>query len=346
MVVEQARERVARLIGAGAGEVVLTGGGTEANNLALYGAAHAAPAGARRVVASAFEHPSILAGLDDLAGRGYEVIRVRPGRAGVVEPREVLAAAGAGRTALVTLMLANNEVGTVQPVSEIGAALRGRGVLLHCDAAQAAGKMPIDVGGLGVDLMTLAGHKFGAPQGVGALYVRRGVRLVPHLRGGGQELNRRPGTENVAAIAGFGAAAESAAAGLEVEAARMAALRDRLESEALRRALASAVNGAGAERLPNTTSLAFDGPTGEALVMALDLEGIAVSAGSACSAGTLRRSPSLDAMGLSREAAASIRVSLGPGTEASEIDRLLAVLEAILPRFRTPALAGRAERRA
>ncbi len=342
MVVESAREEVARLIGARPEEVVLTGGGTEANNLAIFGAVPGDPSQGRRVVTSAFEHPSVLEVVGELEERGTEVVRVSPGRTGVVPAAAILKEAVPG-TFLVSLMLANNELGTLQPVAAVGRELRRRGVLLHCDAAHAVGKVAVDVGDLSVDLLSIAGHKFGAPQGAGALFVRRGLTLHPHLRGGGQELNRRPGTENVPAIAGLGAAAAAARRDLEVEARRMAALRDRLEAALIGRRLGARVNGVEAPRVPGTSSLAFEGVTGESLVIALDLEGIAVSAGSACSAGTIRRSPSLLAMGLVEESRSSIRVSLGPGTSEEEIELVVARLEQVLTRMRrsAPAAAGR-----
>jgi len=342
MVVESAREEVARLIGARPEEVVLTGGGTEANNLAIFGAVPGDPSQGRRVVTSAFEHPSVLEVVGELEERGTEVVRVSPGRTGVVPAAAILKEAVPG-TFLVSLMLANNELGTLQPVAAVGRELRRRGVLLHCDAAHAVGKVAVDVGDLSVDLLSIAGHKFGAPQGAGALFVRRDLTLHPHLRGGGQELHRRPGTENVPAIAGLGAAAAAARRDLEVEARRMAALRDRLEAALIGRRLGARVNGVEAPRVPGTSSLAFEGVTGESLVIALDLEGIAVSAGSACSAGTIRRSPSLLAMGLVEESRSSIRVSLGPGTSEEEIELVVARLEQVLTRMRrsAPAAAGR-----
>jgi cysteine desulfurase len=346
MAVETARAEVARLLGAQPEEIVLTAGGTESNNLALYGVALQAPAGARRIVTSAIEHPSVLAACDDLAERGFEVIRVPPGRSGVVPAEAVVEAAGPG-TALVSLMLANNEVGSLQPVAEVGAELRRRGVPFHCDAAQGPGKVPLDVAALRVDLLSIAGHKFGGPQGAGALFVRRGLVLAPHLRGGGQELNRRPGTENAAAIAGLGAAAAAVRRFLEPESARIGALRRRLESAIAERLRGVRVNGAGAPRVPNTVSLACEGASGEALVIGLDLEGFAVSAGSACSAGTLRASSVLAAMGLAEESTSSIRISLGPETAAEELDGFVEALARVLERVRAGAAAapdGRARR--
>jgi cysteine desulfurase len=333
IVLESARQEVARLIGAGPNDVVFTGGGSEANNLALYGAARAAAPGARRVVTSAFEHPSVTSVMDDLRDGGFEIIRIPPERDGVIDAVRFLEATTAGTTAFASLMLANNEIGTLQPVAVVGPELRRRGIPFHCDAAQGIGKIPVDVGLLHVDLLTLAAHKFGGPQGTGALYVRQGMKLLPHLRGGGQEMHRRPGTENIAAIAGLGAVARVVRTADE-ESFRMASLQRRLEAEIGRRGLGATINGRDAPRVPNTSSLAFSGTTGEALVVALDLEGIAVSAGSACSAGTLRSSPSLQAMGLPAEATCSIRISLGHTTTRAEIDRLIDTLERILPELR------------
>jgi len=274
---------------------------------------------------------------EDLGERGFEIVRVAPGRDGRVDPGAVLEAAVEG-TALVSVMLANNEVGTVQPVAEIAAELRRRCTPVHSDAAQAAGKLPIRVEELGVDLLSLAAHKFGGPQGVGALYVRRGFELRPYLRGGGQELNRRPGTENVAAVVGMGAAAAAAFDTLASESVRLAALRARLEAALVDPPFEACINGAGAPRIPNTTSAAFEGVTGEALVIALDLEGVCVSAGAACSAGTIRSSPSLAAMGLGARSERSIRISTGSCTTDRDVELFLDRLRAVLPRIRSAQL--------
>ena len=332
-IVESAREDVARLIGALPEEIVLTSGGTESNNLAIYGAAGTWTDGRAQIVTSEIEHLSVLGPVQDLGRQGVGVTVVRPDARGVVNAEDILGAVGES-TSLVSLMLANNEVGTLQPVSEIGPGLSERGVLTHSDASQAVGKVPVDVRRLQVDLLSLAGHKFGAPQGAGALYVRRGLILRPHLRGGRQELNRRPGTENVPAIAGLGAAATAAAARLPEVSARLADLRDHLEREVLDRVKGSKVNGGAAARVPNTSSLSFDGVPSETLVFALDLEGFAVSAGAACSAGTIRRSHVLLAMGLGREAETSIRVSLGPTNTREEIGKFIEALERIVDRAR------------
>jgi cysteine desulfurase len=341
-IVESAREDVARLIGALPEEIVLTSGGTESNNLAIYGAAGSRAAGRGHIVTSAIEHPSVLGPVQDLGRQGLGVTVVRPDREGVVNAEDVLLAADDG-TSLVSLMLANNEVGTIQPVCDIGPRLSKRGIPTHSDASQAVGKVPVDVGRLHLDMLSLAGHKFGAPQGAGALYVRRGLVLHPHFLGGRQELSRRPGTENVPAIAGLGAAAATAATRLREVSARVADLRDHLEREVLSRVKGSKVNGGAAARVPNTSSLSFGGIPAETLVFALDLEGFAVSAGAACSAGTIRRSHVLLAMGLGNEADTSIRVSLGPSNTREEIGRFVEALERIVERAR-PAAAGAAAR--
>ncbi len=334
MTIEKARAAVADFIASPPRDIVFTAGGTEANNLAIYGAAAAAPDKARRIVTSAFEHPSVLRVAEDLERRGFQVVRIAPDAEGRVDEEAVLDAAVPGRTALVSLMLANNEIGTIQPVAAVARELRARGVPCHTDAVQAAGRLPIDVAALGVDLLSIAAHKIGGFPGAGALFVREGLPWMPLLQGGGQESNRRPGTENVPAIAAFGAAASDARAALPEEIARMRARREQLEAGIADRDLEAQVNGAKAPRLPNTSSLFFPGLSAEALVIALDLDGIAVSAGSACSAGTLRHSPSLLAMGRSAAAAASVRVSLGPATSEGEVDEFLDRLEPIVRRMR------------
>jgi cysteine desulfurase len=337
--IERAREAVAALVGARPGDVVFTASGTEANNLALHGMAMAAPTRARRIVASAFEHPSVDAVLAHLETRGFEIVRVRPDRNGLVPVAPILDAAQEGSTACVALMLANHELGTLQPVAEVGAALRARGIPLHTDAVQAAGKMALWMNDLGAATLSLAAHKIGGGQGAGALVVREGVKLAPLLQGGAQEAGRRPGTENVAAIAAFGAAAAAVRRDLAAEGRRMADLRDRLEADIPGLLPGACVNGHRAPRVPNTSSLYLPGFTAESLVIALDLEGIAVSAGAACSSGTQRRSPALLSMGLPEEAAGSIRVSLSPVTTVEEIDSLLAALGTIIDRAREPMAA-------
>ncbi|MGD9882930.1 MAG: cysteine desulfurase family protein [Reyranella sp.] len=305
--VEASRRRVAALAGCLPGEVVFTSGGTEANNLTLSGS------GRRRVLISAVEHDSVLK-----ASADAEIIRVD--RDGVVDLGALeRMLSQAAEPALVSVMLANNETGVIQPVGEVVRLARRAGALVHCDAVQAAGKLEFDIHGLGVDYLSLSAHKLGGPTGIGALVVRSGAPLTPDRRGGGQEANRRAGTENLAGIAGFGAAAEAAQPGLS-----MAPLRDRLEAALLQLAPGARVFGAGAPRLGNTSCISMPGVKAETQVMALDLAGVCVSAGAACSSGKVQRSAVLDAMGVEpAEAATAIRVSLGWNSESGDIDRLI-----------------------
>jgi cysteine desulfurase len=307
---EDAREEIAAAIGAAPSEIVFTSGATEANNLALAGTRPG-----QRLI-SAIEHDSLLGAAD-------EAIPVSA--AGVVDlgALEVLLAANA-RPALVCLMLANNETGVLQPVAEAAEIAHRHGALIHCDAVQALGRLPVDVTALGVDLLSLSGHKLGGPAGVGALFIRRGLDLAPVLTGGGQERGRRAGTENLSGIAGFGAAAGIAVRELS-DGARVAGLRDALEARIRAARPEALIFGAQAPRLPNTTCVALAGVPAETQVMVLDLAGVAVSAGSACSSGKLRPSKVLGAMGVAPEIAASaIRVSLGWKSEAADIDRFIA----------------------
>jgi len=307
--VEEARAHVAALVGAKPAEVVFTSGGSEANALALRGA------GARRIVISATEHDSVLATADGLGG--VERVGVdASGRVDLILLRSLLAQGA--ESILVSVALANNETGVVAPVGEIARIAREHGALVHSDAAQAAGRIRVDFKTLGVDLLTVSAHKFGGPIGTGALIVRDGVRLTPQIAGGGQEFGRRAGTENVVAIAGFGAAARDAGDWL-----RLAALRDRLEREVVSAVPQAIVFGAGTERLPNTSMIGLPGIAGETQVMAMDLAGIAISSGAACSSGKVRASHVLAAMGAGATAGDAIRVSLGPSTTESEIDLFL-----------------------
>jgi cysteine desulfurase len=333
---DAARAEVAALIGAEPAEVVFTSGGTEADNLALRGIADLAePAGRRHLVVSAIEHEAVLQTSRALHKRGWDVSYVRCGTSGVIEVADV-AAAIRDDTALVCVMHANNETGTIQPIAEIAAAARSRGVPVHTDAVQAVGKIPVAVRQLGVDLLALTAHKMQGPKGAGALFVRRGTKLAPLLTGGRQERNRRGGTENVPAIVGFGVAARLARERMASEGVRLAGLRDRLEGQVLAQVPGAAVNGARDHRVPNTTNVSFDGVEAEALLIALDLEGIAVSTGAACSSGTLEPSHVLRAMGLpAARVESAIRVSLGARTTDADIDRLLAVLPPIVARLRT-----------
>jgi cysteine desulfurase len=338
--VEESRDAVSRLIGGSGGTVVFTSGGTEANALAVAGAA----AGRRgRIVISGSEHPSVRENAVRRAARdGCELVRVDPEPSGALDAGRVLAAATED-TVLVSVMAASNEHGALHPIARIAEGLRGRGIPLHTDAVQAAGRIPVDAGEWGVDLLSISGHKMHGPKGAGALWVRRGVPLEPLVAGGGQEKRLRSGTENTAAIAGFGVAAEAARTDLAAEAARtgldeqpgVRALRDRLE-DGIRRAIPGArILAAAVPRLPNTTAVLLDDVSGEALMIALDLEGIAVSVGSACSSGTVSPSPSLLALGLSREEAMRVvRFSLGRTTTEDEIVRVLEVLPGVVEKVR------------
>jgi len=330
-----ARGAVAALIGGEPSEVVFTSGGTESDNLAVRGAAEALePTGRREVVVSGIEHEAVLQTSRALARRGWTVTVLPVGGDGLVSP-EAVRQAVSDRTALVSVMHANNEVGTVQPVAAIAAIAHEHGALVHTDAVQSAGKIPVSAPALGVDLLTVSAHKFYGPKGVGALWVRRGVRLTQQMTGGRQERNRRAGTENVPALVGMGVAASLALQTLEVHGTRMAALRDRLEAGVLDGVPHTAVNGARDLRVPNTTNISFERVEAESLLIALDLEGVAVSTGSACSSGTLEPSHVLKAMGLgSARAQSSLRFSLGAANTEAEIDRVVSVLPGLVRKLR------------
>ncbi len=331
--VEQARESVALLLGGRPSEVVFTSGGTESDNLAIFGAPPAF--GPRRhVVSTAIEHHAVLNTCEALEREGVAVTFVPVGRSGIVDPGAV-ADALRPETTLISVMLANNETGAIQPLEEIARLGRERGVLVHSDAVQAAGKIPIDVGALGVDLLSISGHKIYAPKGVGALWVRKGVRIRPQIYGGRHERERRAGTENVPGIVALGKAAEIARQELAAESARIAGLRDRLERGICERVPDVGVNGDVAHRVPNTTNLTFDGIEGEAMVIALDLQGISCSTGAACSSGAIEPSHVLTAMGLSAESArATLRISLGKQNSEADVDRVLEVLPGVVARLR------------
>ena len=332
---DDARTAVARLIGANAPEVVFTSGGTESDNTAIRAAADAfEPKGRRHLIATAIEHDAVLATFKALETRGWRTTLLPVGPSGVVDPASLERVIGPD-TALVSVMLANNELGTIQPVAALAAIARAHGALVHTDAVQAAGRIPVRVTDLGVDLLSISGHKFGAPKGVGALWVRRGLVLRPWATGGRQERGRRAGTENVPALEGFGVAARLAYEDLAEAAVRMAARRDRLEAALLAQVPGSAVNGGGAPRVPNTTNISFDRVEGESLVIGLDLEGIAVSTGSACSSGSLEPSHVLRAMGLPpHRVQSAIRFSLGPDTTDDDIDRTVDAVGRVVARLR------------
>ena len=330
---ESARRQLAALIHASPTELVFTSGGTESDNMAVLGVARAS-SGPRHVVTTAIEHPAVLAVCAQLEREGVGVTRVRVGSCGVVDPDDI-GSALRPETVLVSVMHANNELGTVQPVAAIAGFTREAGVLLHVDGVQALGKIPVDVKALGVDMYSMSGHKLYAPKGVGALYIRKGTRVAAQTFGGHHERDRRPGTENVPGIAGFGAAAELAARSLAAAGESIARLRDRLETAVLDRIPETGVNGARENRTPNTTNIYFDGIDGEALVIALDLRGFAVSTGSACSSGAVTPSHVLTAIGLPAERArASIRFSLGSSNTPEQVDALVEALEASVTHLR------------
>jgi cysteine desulfurase len=338
---DEARSSVAALIGADSSEVVFTAGGTESDNLAIRGAAEVLEAtGRRHLIASAIEHEAVLNTLKALARRGWRTTLLPVDASGIVKA-DTLRDAITADTAVVSVMHANNEIGTVQPVVELAAIAHEHGALFHTDAVQSAGKIRVDVRQLGIDLLSLAGHKIYGPKGTGALWIRRGVRLLPYVTGGRQERNRRAGTENVPALVGFGVAAAHAARTFETEGARLAALRDELEQGLLSRIADSARNGAAAPRVPNTANISFDRIESESVLIALDLEGIAVSSGSACSSGTLEPSHVLKAMGLPHQRTlSSIRFSLGASTTEADIAQVLKVMPAIVEKLRSLTAVG------
>ena len=331
---EAARRQLAAAIHAGPTEVAFTAGGTESDNMAVLGVVRAAAGEARHIITTAIEHPAVLGPCAELERDGVEVTRLRVGASGVVSPDD-LRRALRPQTVLVSVMHANNELGTIQPLAELARVTREAGVPLHADGVQALGKIPVDVEALGVDLYSITGHKLYAPKGVGALYVRKGTKLAPIAFGGHHERDRRPGTENVPGIAAFGAAADLAVRTLAAESERVGALRDRLETAVLDRISGTGVNGARWNRTPNTSNLYFDGIDGEALVIALDLRGFAVSTGAACSSGALTPSHVLTAIGLTAERArASMRFSLGRSNTVEHVDALVEALEAAVAHLR------------
>lgn len=330
--VDDARGEVAALVGAAPAEIVFTGGGTEADNLALRGVAASARSPRRKVLYSAVEHHAIVHTARALAEEGVPVDSVRVTARGLLDLEDLRRKLDE-QTALVAVMLANNETGVIHPLADVVRLAHEKGALVHCDAVQAAGKIPLDVRALGVDLLAISAHKIYGPQGVGALYVRRGTRMKPLLRGGSQERNRRAGTENVAGIVGMGRAARLAAQDLAAEAPRLAALRDRLETRLL--AIAGAVTNGEGPRVPNTVNVSFERTEAESLLLALDLQGLAVSTGAACAAGAVEPSHVLRAMGLPMERVqGSVRFSLGRSTTEPQVDRAAELVAAAVERQR------------
>ncbi len=342
--VEDARESVAALLGCRASEIVFTGGGTEADNLAIAGLVAAGD----HVITSSIEHHAVLLACRHLEEVGCDVTVLPVDGRGLVDPDDVRRALRPN-TKLISVMMANNETGVLQPVEEIGGIANEAGVCFHTDAVQAAGKVAIDVKRIGCHALSISGHKIHAPQGVGALYVRKGTRLQPLFYGGRHERSRRAGTENVPGIVGLGKAAQLAKAALDHgDDRKMAAMRDRLQQGILAQVEEAGVNSDGAARVPNTTNVHFDHIDGEAMVIALDLKGMAVSTGAACSSGAIEPSHVLVAMGLrTDQARASIRFSLGKQTVAEDIDVALALVPEVVarlrelsPAYRRPALSS------
>ena len=341
--VETAREQVAALIGARPQEIVFTSGGTESDNHAIFGAVGQAflPVSSSinansppHIITTAVEHEAVLNACQALEKQGVAVTYLRASRNGLIYLNE-LCDAIRPETVLITVMHANNELGTVQPLEEIGRIAAEADVYFHTDAVQSAGKIPIDVTALAVDLLSISGHKFYAPKGIGALYVRGGTRLRQLLYGGHHQRGFRPGTENVAGIVGLGKAAEIARNSLAEDAQRVSALRDQLQQDLLHLVPQSRVNGCAAPRTPNTTNIVFPGVEGEALLIALDLKGLACSTGAACSSGAVEPSHVLTAIGLPpEEARASLRFSLGRHTTSADIDFALNVVPAAVAQLR------------
>lgn len=332
--VEEAREKVARLVSCDPAEVVFTSSGTEADNMAIKGVAHALRDRGNRIITSATEHPAVLSPCLHLENLGCEVIRLAVNREGLPDLSE-LAAAVTDKTILVSFMYANHETGTINPVREIGSIAARHKTYFHCDAVQALGKIPVNFREDGIGLMAISGHKLYAPKGVGALIVRKGIKLTPLIHGGAQERNRRAGTENVAGIVAFGTACEIALNDMASESLRIKALRDRLENGILAGIPDVRVNGSRDNRLQNTACLSFLDAEADAILLNLDLMGIAASSGSACSSGTVKASPVLAAMGVDPGyARGTIRFSLGRENCSEEIDFILQVLPDIVARLR------------
>lgn len=334
--VDEARAQVAAAIGAHPSEIVFTSGATESDNLAVAGVALATEGRGRHIVTTAIEHHAVLEACHVLEHRGYAVTYVPVDGRGIVDPDDLRRALRRD-TVLISVMAANNEIGTIQPLAAVGRVARERNIPFHADATQLVGAGPVNVDALGVDLLSLSAHKRYGPKGVGALYLRRGTPLVPVQRGGGHERGWRGGTENVPGIVGLGKALQIAVDEMVEESARLSAMRDRLIREAL--ALPGAhLNGDAVQRLPNNVNVSFDGTDSQSLVMSLDLHGVAVSAGSACSSGSIEPSHVLTALGIPAErATAAVRLTLGRGTTGAEVDYAAQALRDVVARLRQAA---------
>lgn len=332
--VEKARNQVAEAMGADPREIIFTGGGSESDNLAVKGTAFAMQQKGRHLITTAIEHPAVLNACRWLEKHGFEVTYVMSDRKGRIDP-EAIRKEIREDTILISVMAANNEIGTLEPVAEIGKIARGNGILFHIDAVQAVGAIPVDVNRWNADLLSLSAHKFRGPKGTGALYIRKGTRIDPLISGGEQERGLRAGTENVPGIVGMGQAIEEATEKLGQNAARNAMLRNRLAEGILSSVPDAFLNGAREERLPNNCSIRFEGIDGEALLLRLDLAGIAASAGSACTAGSQEISHVLKAIGLSdEEAKSSLRLTTGEDNTEEEIDETIQNVKAIVKDLR------------
>lgn len=333
-VIEQARMQVGQLLNSEPEEIVFTSCGSEGNALALQGTAEALRDKGNHIITTAVEHSSVLSTCKFLEKKGFEITVLPVDEKGMLDLAQ-LEAAICERTILISVMWANNETGTVFPIQEIGAIARRHKIRFHSDAVQAVGRIPVDVQAAGVDLLVLSGHKFGGPKGVGALYVRKGTRLTSLIHGGHQERNRRAGTHNVAGIVGLGAACELAGSDLEDVAQRVRVLRDRLEKGILQRVSEAQVNGHPEKRLPNTLNISFAYIEGEAILLFLDMKGVAASTGSACTSDSFGQSHVIEAMGIDAMMANSnIRFGLGPDNTEEEVDYVLEILPSIVQRLR------------
>ncbi len=332
--IEEARAKVANLIGARDEEIVFTSGGTEADNFALKGVAFASENGGNHIITSSIEHHAVIETSKFLEGKGFRVTYLPVDKYGLVDPDDVRKAI-TDKTILISVMHASNEVGTIEPIAEIGRIAKEASVYFHTDAVQTAGHIPIDADKLGVDLLSMSSHKLYGPKGTGALYIRKGVRLIRFMHGGDQERRRRASTENVPGIVGFGKAVELSRQEMSQEAERLTSLRDQLIKGLLERIDHAHLNGHPVMRLPNNVNISIDFIEGESMVLNLDLEGIGASTGSACSSASLEPSHVLLALGLSPEQAhGSLRLSLGKWTTKDEIERVLDVLPRVVAKLR------------
>ena len=333
--IEKARKQVAEAIGAEPREILFTGGGSESDNLALKGTAFALQEKGKHIITSAIEHPAVLNTCRWLEKHGFEVTYIMPESTGLIDPAKVRTCIR-DDTILISMMAANNEIGTLEPVAEVGAIAKERNILFHTDAVQAVGAVPVNVQEWNADLLSISAHKFYGPKGTGALYVRRGTRIDSLIHGGEQERGLRAGTENVPAIVGLGKAIENANRDLDINAAQTALLRDRLISGIMKEIPGARLNGTIAGRLPNNCNISFEGIDGEALLLRLDLAGIAASSGSACTAGNQEVSHVLKAIGLTEnEAKGSLRLTTGTGNTEKEMDEAVHAISEIVKDLRT-----------